>query len=83
MQDTAFDVIVYQSHGLHESIDRSRADEFPAALPQFLRQGYRGGRRRPTLWSCIVILRFETPDEGRERSPIPQATQEDQGLRGR
>ena len=38
------DVVVDQSHGLHEGIDRGRADEAPAPLLQILRHRQRLGR---------------------------------------
>src|SRR5712671_979935 len=63
----ARDMIVDQAHRLHEGIYGCGSDEFPAQLLQVFREGNRLRRGRHGL-RLRNLLRFVTPDEGRQRS---------------
>jgi len=63
----ACDMIVDQAHRLHEGIHGCGPDEFPAQLLQVFREGNRVRRGRHGL-RLRKLLRFVTPDEGRQRS---------------
>ncbi len=59
---TAFGVVVEQAHRLHESVDGGRADKFPAALFQIVRQSDRCSRNGRGLGFAEVFgTRLEAP----------------------
>lgn len=65
------DMIVDQSHCLHEGVYGRRADKFPALLFEVLGQSDRFRRGRCSLRLCKLPHRgFVTPNEGRQR-PFP------------
>src|SRR5215472_9376513 len=67
--DTFFDVVVDQPHGLHERMHRGRPGELPALLAQILGQrGRRRGRRGGLRLGQVGRVRLVTPDEGGQRS---------------
>src|SRR5690606_5833205 len=66
---TRLEVVVHQTHGLHEGIHRGRPDKLPPALFQFLRQrGGFGRRRRDNSGRHVGYRGSITPHEGRKRS---------------
>jgi hypothetical protein len=61
--DAILCMVVHQTHCLHEGIDGSGADEFPATLAQFLRQRFGGRRGRTALWLRPIVGWLEPPDK--------------------